>query len=132
MNPDLDLLHRIRIASPCKASWEEMRGDERIRFCQHCRLNVYNLSEMEPEEAEALVREREGRLCVRYYARLDGTMLTRDCPVGFQEARRLLLTRIATIAAAFASLAFGRFHRKYARPTRPCNPLIQIETGRPS
>jgi hypothetical protein len=83
-----------------------MRGDERVRFCQHCRLNVYNLSEMEPEEAEALVREKEGRLCVRYYARPDGTMLVKDCPVGFRAARRMLLAQLGTIGAVFA-LMFG-------------------------
>jgi hypothetical protein len=42
-------------------------------------LNVYNLSEMSQESAEALIAETEGRLCVRFYQRADGTVLTRDC-----------------------------------------------------
>jgi hypothetical protein len=106
MGPDRDLLRNLRIASPCSASWEEMRGDDRARYCEHCRLNVYNLSAMSAHEAAELVRETEGRLCVRWYWRADGTVLTTDCPVGFHAARRLLLSRLATLAAAFAGL-FG-------------------------
>jgi hypothetical protein len=106
VDADNELLHQIRIASPCSASWEEMRGDERARFCEQCRLNVYNLLAMSAAEAAALVRQKEGRLCVRYYARRDGTMLTRDCPVGFGAARRVLLAQVGTIAGVF-TLMFG-------------------------
>lgn len=59
-----------------------MEGDDRVRFCPECELNVYNLSAMTEEQALALVQEREGRLCVRFYQREDGTVLTSDCPVG--------------------------------------------------
>jgi hypothetical protein len=38
------LLDRIRIASPCKVSWDEMAGDDRVRFCGHCAKDVYDLS----------------------------------------------------------------------------------------
>ena len=131
MNPDIDLLHRIRIASPCSASWEEMRGDERVRFCQQCRLNVYNLSAMEPENAEKLVREKEGRLCVRYYARPDGTMPVRDCPVGFQAARRTVLARIAAGAAAFAGLvSLKTFRGERSQPAVRHERLIQIDSAK--
>src|SRR3954452_5823731 len=40
----LPLLESIRIASPCKANWDDMVGDERARFCGQCAKNVYNLS----------------------------------------------------------------------------------------
>jgi hypothetical protein len=103
---DLVLLHQIRVASPCSAFWEEMEGDDRVRFCADCRLNVYNLSAMGASEAAALVREREGRLCVHYYERPDGTMLTRDCPVGFRAMRRRLLARMAVLVGGLATL-FG-------------------------
>ena len=73
---------RLTIATPCPASWDDMEGDDRVRFCPECELNVYNLSAMTEEQALALVQEREGRLCVRLYQREDGTVLTSDCPVG--------------------------------------------------
>ena len=87
-----DLLKRVRIATPCPAAWEQMDGDERVRFCGSCRQNVYNLSEMSRNEALALVRgvEEGERHCFRFFQRKDGTMMTRDCPVGVRLLRRRL------------------------------------------
>ena len=76
---------RLEIASPCGASWRDMEGDDRVRFCTECKLNVYNLSSMTADEALALVEEREGRLCVHFYQREDGSVLTSDCPVGKEQ-----------------------------------------------
>src|SRR5688500_16075570 len=104
MGSELDVLNEVRIASPCAASWDDMQGDDRARFCQHCQLNVYNLSAMPRREAEALVKAKEGRLCVRFYRRRDGTLLTDNCPVGFRAARRALLTQLGVIGTAFAAL----------------------------
>jgi hypothetical protein len=84
-SPKLPLLDRITIASPCSASWDDMVGDDRVRFCGKCEKNVYNLSSMESAEAEALLREHEGNVCVRLYRRQDGTVLTSDCPVGVRK-----------------------------------------------
>jgi hypothetical protein len=97
-------LEQIRIAEPCNASWERMAGDERVRFCDGCRKNVYNLSAMNRAEAEELVREMEGRLCVRFYQRRDGTVLTDNCSVGVRKARAWLSVQLAGIAATFATL----------------------------
>lgn len=101
-------LEEIRIAEPCNASWEQMQGDEKVRFCGECRKNVYNLSAMTREEADGWVHELEGRLCVRFYQRRDGTVLTSNCPVGVRKARLWLSARLAGIAAAFAGMfVFG-------------------------
>lgn len=84
----LPLLENLAIAAPCTASWDEMVGDERVRFCGDCQKNVYNLSAMPRDEAEALLAAREGRMCVRLYKRADGTVLTSDCEVGVKRRRR--------------------------------------------
>ena len=60
-------LQKIAIASPCRASWEEMAGDDRVRHCGLCRMNVYNLSAMSRSEAEEVVEATEGRRCVRSF-----------------------------------------------------------------
>jgi hypothetical protein len=94
-------LSRVRVAAPCQAEWDEMRGDERVRFCHLCSLNVYNLSAMTRREAERLVTRNEGRLCVRFYRRADGTMLTQSCPVGLRALKR----RVSRLSGAvFAGL----------------------------
>jgi hypothetical protein len=84
----LTLLDEVRVASPCTASWDAMIGDDRVRFCGECKKNVYNLSAMPREEAEALVRQHDGELCARIYKRSDGTVLSTDCPVGVRRKRR--------------------------------------------
>jgi hypothetical protein len=82
------MLHGLKVAKPCPASWEAMVGDDRVRRCELCQLNVYNISELTRPEAEALVARSEGtRLCVRFFRREDGTVLTQDCPVGVLRLR---------------------------------------------
>jgi len=98
-------LERVRVAAPCPAAWDSMMGDERVRFCRQCELNVYNLSGMSKREAEAVVSGAEGRLCVRFYRRADGSVLTRNCPVGLRAVKR----RVSRVANAVVSAAVGFF-----------------------
>jgi hypothetical protein len=94
----LPILENIRIASPCTADWSRMSGDERVRHCGDCKKNVYNLSDMTREEAEAVIIAKEGRLCVRYYQRKDGTILLKDCTIGVSRKRRRRLVAVGAIA----------------------------------
>jgi hypothetical protein len=96
-------LKNLKIASPCSQDWNAMIGTERKRYCGECKLNVYNLSGMSKTEAENLIVNAEGRLCVRFFKREDGTVLTQDCPVGWQALKK----RVSKTAAAFASLFIG-------------------------
>ncbi len=101
----LPMLEDVRIASPCSASWEDMTGDARVRFCGKCAKNVYNLSEMTRDEGEALLAKNEGEMCVRLYKRKDGTVITTDCPVGVKKKR---VGRAVALAAAASSGRRGR------------------------
>lgn len=98
-------LDNLKIASPCSADWNAMQGDERKRYCGECKLNVYNLSGMTRYDAEHLLRLSEGRLCVRYFLRADGTVLTQDCPVGWARVKQ----RVSVFAAAVFSLVISLF-----------------------
>lgn len=80
-----------------------MIGTDRKRFCGDCKLNVYNLSGMSEKEAEQLLVDSDGRVCVRFYRRADGSILTKDCPVGWAAIKR----RMSKTATALASLLFG-------------------------
>lgn len=98
-------LENVRIASPCSANWSEMYGNEQKRFCGDCKLNVYNLSGMTKAEAESLIMNAEGRLCVRFYRRADGSVMTNDCPVGWAGVKH----RARVFATAAASLLVAIF-----------------------
>ncbi|MGB8509886.1 MAG: hypothetical protein WCD76_16010 [Pyrinomonadaceae bacterium] len=98
-------LDHVRVAAPCSADWERMSGDERVRFCAQCSLNVYNLSGMSRREAETLIMSAEGRLCVRFYRRADGTVLTKNCPVGWRALKR----RVSRVGNAVFSSVLGFF-----------------------
>lgn len=105
----LPLLDRARIASPCPAKWEEMRGDDRRRFCGKCDKHVYNVVAMPRAEAEAMLREATAGTaempCLRIYRREDGTILTADCPVGVKRKRRRRLVAGAAVSAGFGLAA---------------------------
>jgi hypothetical protein len=100
----LPLLENVAIAAPCTASWDDMTGDDRVRFCGSCEKNVYNLSAMSRDEGEALLAARDGQMCIRLYKRTDGTVLTSDCPVGVKRRRR---RRAVAGVAGGALLAAG-------------------------
>jgi hypothetical protein len=98
----------IQVAAPCSALWDEMEGDGLARHCTACHKNVYNISGMSREDAESLIQEKEGRLCVRFFQRADGTILTQDCPIGLSAIRRRLFKIAASIAAALF-IMFGSY-----------------------
>jgi hypothetical protein len=98
-------LTNIKVASPCPANWDEMYGDNRKRFCGECKLNVYNLSGMSRDDAENLIQNAEGRLCVRFFQRADGTVITADCPVGWARVKH----RVRVVATAAFSMVLALF-----------------------
>lgn len=100
-------LKNVSVASPCPLRWEQMIGNERVRHCSECNLNVYNLSALTAHEAEELIASREGRLCVRFYQRADGTVLTQDCPNGFRSVVRRVSRIAGTALSALLSVGFA-------------------------
>lgn len=125
-------LNNIKIASPCSANWDEMNGDDRKRFCGSCQLNVYNLSGMKKSEAEKLLMDSEGKICVRFYKRSDGTVLTQDCPVGWANVKHNL-SRVATavfslIIGLFGGIfAFNLAKNKQSENPKPINANINVK-----
>jgi hypothetical protein len=125
-----DPLGTLRIAQPCPASWDGMAGDERVRHCTLCSLNVYNFTEMTRGEVRELLARTEGRVCARLYRRADGTVLTRDCPTGLRAMRQRASRAAAALVAAllsFPSLAFGGTTCKPRLTTRGSNVKLTVE-----
>jgi hypothetical protein len=108
-------INMLRPASPCSMSWENMSGDERTRFCESCKLSVYNVSEMTTEQVRALFAKTGGNFCGRIYRRVDGTVLTKDCPVGlrayYKRTARFIGAALTTIISLF-SIGFAQKNSK--------------------
>src|SRR5687768_3588859 len=117
-------LDNILNAAPCDADWSKMTGDDRARHCGDCKKTVFNLSDMTRVEAEALIVEKQGRLCARYFQRKDGTILTKDCPVGVARRRKRRLIAAGTVAMLAGG---GALVWKPLRPEQvPVSPTVDL------
>ncbi|HEX7664730.1 MAG TPA: hypothetical protein VF407_09470, partial [Polyangiaceae bacterium] len=109
----LPLLENVNVAAPCPASWADMQGDTDVRFCAECQKDVFNLSMMSREEAEATVAaSKTASICVRFFRRDDGTILTQDCPVGLRTQRFWRRTK-GLAAAGLLGIALGTAYTQY-------------------
>lgn len=104
---EAETLEGVRIASPCTASWDAMKGDDRKRHCESCDKDVYDVAGMTRAEAMQLLRTggSEG-VCIRMFKRADGTVITSDCPVGVEKkrVRRLVMAGAGALATAAGGL----------------------------
>jgi hypothetical protein len=118
-------LNHVQVAAPCKVNWDDMLGDERVRFCGQCSLNVYNLSSMTRADAEALIARTEGRLCIKFYRRFDGSIITKDCPVGLRAIkRRVSYAWQAIVSVTLTFLAGFGIHQAFSS----IPPLVPVRT----
>jgi hypothetical protein len=135
----LPLLDRVRIAAPCTVRWEDMHGDDRLRRCDQCSLNVHNLSAMTSAEVEAFLApyatpDADGntpRLCGHIFKRRDGTILTADCPVGLAAVRaraHRAVARVATAVGLTTLVAWAAARESQAIPFSKVQPLGSIAT----
>lgn len=102
----LPVLEELTIATPCTASWDAMTGNDRVRHCGSCDLDVFNLSGMTRKEAQQLLAGT-GRVCIRLFKRFDGTVITQDCPTAIARARRRVASAIAMAVSLAGVSLFG-------------------------
>ena len=124
----LPMLSRVKVASPCHESWDRMSGDDRVRFCGQCEKSVFDLSAMTAEQAESLLREHGASLCVRFYKRRDGTVMTSDCPTGRRDKRRRRIAAVA-MAASLMTAGLGHLMTRDTGDDGRCAIPAQVETG---
>ncbi len=124
------LLDNLKIASPCHVAWETMDGGDRVRHCASCDKDVFDLSALTRDEAEALLRERAGNLCVSYYQRTDGTVITSDCTVGIakRRRRRVMAAGLAAVLASAGGLALFLSLRSHDTAAPRC-PTSEMRMG---
>lgn len=99
--PARDLSEQLKIETPCTANWDQMIGNEWVRFCEHCQLMVNDLTPLTPKRVRRLIANSKGRLCVRYRLSPEGAPLLKAAPQQLHQIR----TRVSKIAAgAFTTM----------------------------
>ena len=90
------------VDDPCTLEWDTMLGSGAVRYCRLCRQNVYDLSDMSRAEAEEIAFAEED-VCIRFYRRADGTVVTKDCaPTRVERARRASRRALGAVGTVFA------------------------------
>jgi hypothetical protein len=124
MKSSIDL-DNLSVATPCPKAWADMAGDDRVRFCDQCSLNVYNLAELTEKETQNLILSSGGRICGRLFRRADGTVLTKDCPVGLQALRKRISRKTAAVFATLLGLSSTIFAQHQSDKDR-CQQQVRI------
>jgi Carboxypeptidase regulatory-like domain/Ankyrin repeats (3 copies)/Ankyrin repeats (many copies) len=117
----LTFLDSIDVKTPCSESWDEMTGNEQIRFCSHCAKDVHKLTEMTRKQARKLVTKSEGGICIQYRRRPDGRIDT-------LKRQFHQITRNTGIAASVlgASLSISTLSYAQANPATPNSDSAEI------
>jgi hypothetical protein len=132
----------IQVNKPCPADWNQMDGDDTRRFCEHCQKFVHNFSAMPTDQAERLVCENVGSLCVRFAReQTSGRVLTLDYAPRVTSRRRAILTILSIAASCGFTAAWGAYKllRKDPPPPTPrmvmgdvCIPPAPLSNPAPS
>lgn len=113
----------VRVTDPCTQVWDEMVGNEQVRFCSHCAKDVHNLSTMTSRDALRLVRGSKGRLCIRYAKdERTGGPAFQARPVQISRRRPRLAAGVMT-----ASLSLSTF--AWAQGGTPTREPVPTQTG---
>lgn len=102
----------LRVGTPCPKQWDDMSGDAKRRFCEHCQLHVHNLSAMSRGERDRFVAESRSQACIAYELRPDGTMVTpsfwRSVFAPFRRVQLAVVTILATLLPFLLSACTSR------------------------
>ena len=122
MNDSRLELKIIRVAAPCEKAWEQMAGDDKIRFCDHCQKHVHNLSAMNLNEAHRLTCQAAGSVCVLFEKSPDGRVLTLDYKPAVPRKRWFWPSTIAASIGAIAAAAGIWIHGQ--KPAPPPSTIV--------
>ncbi|MBI4748614.1 MAG: ankyrin repeat domain-containing protein [Acidobacteria bacterium] len=123
MKRNLRIIDHVQVKSPCTEDWNEMVGNDEVRFCSHCSKHVHNLSAMTRHEAEKLVLESNGNLCIRYLRRPeDQQIVTLPDWMDRPALRRLVLPVAAGVMAVALNTA-----PSMAQKAGSSKPVIKVQ-----
>ncbi|HEV2883620.1 MAG TPA: ankyrin repeat domain-containing protein [Pyrinomonadaceae bacterium] len=123
-------LNNITIPSPCSADWNSMTGNDQVRFCGHCNLNVHDLSQMTRAQAQRLITGSKGRLCARYYRDPLGQPFTLPVSQKVHHIRRRVSRIAAGAFTATLSVTSALAQSSQDCPSGNCNLPAASQTNR--
>ncbi|MGH8047930.1 MAG: hypothetical protein ACREKL_11850, partial [Chthoniobacterales bacterium] len=95
-----------RVENPCPTSWDEMNGDAKRRFCDHCQHHVHNLSEMNAAERSEILQS-QGRVCVTYTTDARGALITHASPHWLSMLLSRMRVAFVTLVAAILPIGLS-------------------------
>ncbi|HWN11395.1 MAG TPA: ankyrin repeat domain-containing protein [Pyrinomonadaceae bacterium] len=119
-------LKNLSIPSPCEADWNSMKGNDQVRFCEHCELSVHNLSKMTRHQAERLVSRANGRLCVQFVSGENGKPLLAEAGMKLHRISRRVSRIAAGAFTATLSVSSAAAHSYQSCPSRQFNSAATI------
>lgn len=120
-------LEQARVAHPCPLPRAlEPTETERVRRCQDCNLNVFNLEGLGRDDAETLIHTATNRFCVSLYQRGDGQHQVEECRDSWAAATREL-EALANVDGFFDFSARDPFENPFADPFSDPNPYRHPE-----
>ncbi len=125
MAPKL-FLKNLSIPSPCEVDWNSMKGNDQVRFCEHCELSVHNLSQMTRHQAERLVSRSNGRLCVQFVSDENGKPLLSEAGMKLHRISRRVSRIAAGAFTAALSVSSAVAHGYQSCPSRQFNSAATI------
>jgi ankyrin repeat protein len=139
--PARDLRTQLEIKKPCTAAWDQMVGNSRVRFCEHCQLSVNDLSSLTPKGVRRLIAKSKGGLCVRYVRDRNGNPLLAQVPGQLHKiSRRVsriaagMFTATLSLTNAAATIAAPNYERIFqpsqSQPAAEVAPLGSAISGK--
>ena len=103
-------LDSLRVRDACTESWNEMAGNDQVRFCSHCAKDVNNISAMTRKQARRLVRRSGGSLCIRYVQHPET-----KAPIFAEQLTQITRRRAPLMAAGVMSASLSLAGLTYAQ-----------------
>jgi hypothetical protein len=117
--PNVPILKRLKVVSPCSEPWSAMVGGASVRRCLACDKDVYRLEAMTAREIEVMVRSTGGKACYQLKRRADGTVITAECvradserrlrPAGRRAQKAVEAAIVVALLAGTAAVAWRSF-----------------------
>lgn len=107
-----------------------MQGGDTERFCAKCARTIVNLSALNEDERQALLRRsRPGELCIAYYKRLTGECVSAEKPLHRSELGKFRQYGYAALSAGALAVAVGCTERHKNAENKKDD--VRIQTSKP-